>query len=156
MYKSILATALVLAIAGISGNAYAQCTEMAQPSAAPALGQGARVSINRGRAETSTVAILVEIQNQLRADGAYSPEGPNGNYYSYPINNPSYFAPKAGERKNFSASMAWSNGDGTGNTHPPVRTTLCLVINGATINFYTGQNDPYPDTIVRFDFYPAM
>ena len=138
-----------------SENAFSQCTETAHPVVATEAGQGVRVSINRGRAETSTVAILVRVGEKFRADGSFTPDGPNGTFYNYPINNPAYFSPKGGETKHLSASMAWSNGDGTGNTHPSIRTTVCLVINGATINFYTGQNDPYPDTIVRFDFYPS-
>jgi hypothetical protein len=156
MSKLIAVAMLILAFPIFSGRASAQCTDTAYAVVASGVGQGARISINRGRAETSTVIILVEVENQFRADGSFSPDGPNGNYYNYQINNPAYFSPKAGERKRFGASMAWSNGDGTGNTHPPARSTVCLIINGATINFYTGEHDPDPDTVVRFDFYPAL
>jgi hypothetical protein len=48
--------------------------------------------------------------------------------------------------------MLWSNGDGKGSVHPAVKVARCLLINGATPNFYTWAND---DTIVRFEFYPA-
>ena len=101
------------------------------------------------------MTISAKVDGQFRIDGGYSPPGPDGNYNPYPIKNPSYFAPEAGKVREFTASMTWSNGDGQGPVHPAVKVVRCLVINGATLNFYTGANDPYADTTVRFEFYPA-
>jgi hypothetical protein len=48
--------------------------------------------------------------------------------------------------------MVWS-ANGALYDQPAVYTTVCLLVNGATINFYATRH-PEPNTIVDFEFYP--
>lgn len=130
------------------------CTATNRPDIVVSPGKGVRISVGRLGYEPSVVSIGVLVDDQVKEDGRIYPPGPDASLHAYRVNNPLYFAPSsaADRPRHLNASMVWSS-NGAVYDKPPIYTTVCLLVDGATISFYTAHR-PEPNTIVNFDFYP--
>jgi len=114
------------------------------------------ISVRRRGTEPTLVFIAVRVGDEFRQDGAMYVPGPDLGYHPYPINHPAYFAPNREDDapKHVTASMLWTSA-GTYYDRAPAFSMLCLDVDGATLAFYTART-LQPNTIVRFDFSPAI
>jgi hypothetical protein len=161
--QSLAATALITTLALVTDCAppppapppfpalTQNCTATDKPDIVVPPGKGVRILVGRRGNEPSLVSVGVRIDDKIKEDGRIYPSGPDVSLYPYRFNNPMYFTPTDPPRR-VTASMVWS-ANGALYDQPAVYTTVCLLVNGATINFYATRH-PEPNTIVDFEFYP--
>jgi hypothetical protein len=129
------------------------CIATDKPDVVVPPGKGVRIFVGRRGYEPSLISIGVRIDDKIREDGRVYPPGPDANLYPYRTNNPIYFRSRdpGDQPRHVTASMVWS-ANGTVYDQPSIYTTLCLLVNGARISFYTARR-PEPNTVVDFEFY---
>lgn len=129
------------------------CIATDRPNVVVPPGKGVRIFVGRLGYEPSLISIGVRIDDRIREDGRVYPPGPDANLYPYRTNNPVYFTYRnpADQPRHVTASMVWST-NGTVYDQPSIYTTLCLLVDGARISFYSARR-PEPNTVVDFEFY---